>query len=110
MMTKSSQETKRRLMQDIESYTCGEVPSPLDLLRAAALQNWETAVRRRGKEFVMVVRGEVSRHPEIPDGENVQTSAVTWFDRKNRFCRTTNRIYSFGQPAGREIPIEGVDK
>jgi hypothetical protein len=108
-MTKRSQETQRRLMQDIESYTCGEIPSPLDLLRAAKLEHWHTAIRRRGKEFVMIARGEVSRHPEIDDGTSILTSAVMWFDRKNRFCRAINRLYCLGQPAGREVPVDGVD-
>jgi hypothetical protein len=108
-MTKRSKESQRKLMQDIESYTCGEVPNPLDLQRAARLEQWQTAIRQRGKEFVMVVTGDVYKHPEIPDGENIQTSVVMWFDRKERFARTTNRVYALGAPAGREIPIDGVD-
>lgn len=61
-------------------------------------------MRRRGKEFVMVVRG-----PEIDDGTSNLTSAVMWFDRKNMFCRTINRLYCLGQPAGREVvPVDGV--
>jgi hypothetical protein len=108
-MTKRSKESQRKLMQDIESYTCGEVPNPLDLQRAARLEQWQTAIRRRGKEFVMVVTGDVYKHPEIPDGEHIQTSVVMWFDRNERFARTTNRVYALGDPVGREIPIDGVD-
>jgi hypothetical protein len=37
MMTKRSKETQRKLQQDIESFTCGEVPSPLEMMRAAKL-------------------------------------------------------------------------
>jgi hypothetical protein len=88
MMTKRSQETQRKLLQDVEAYSCGEVPSPLNLLRAAVLENWEILVRRRGKEFVMVVSGEVSRHPEIDDGTSILTSAVTWFDRNGQVQAT----------------------
>jgi hypothetical protein len=109
-MTKHGQETKRKLMQDVESYTCGEIPSPLDLLRAATLERWQIEIRRRGgEEFVMVMRGEVHKHPEIPDGEHIQTSAVVWFDRKDRFVRTQSRVYALCEPAGVEIPIEGID-
>jgi hypothetical protein len=108
MMTQSSQETKRRLMQAIESYTCGEIPSPLDLRRAPTLKHWEMAVGRSGNEFVLVIKGEVSGHPKIEDGP-IATSAVMWFDRKARFVRTINRLYSLGEPVGREIPIDGVD-
>jgi hypothetical protein len=107
-MTKRNQERQRTLMQDIETYTCGEIPSPLDLRRAPTLKHWETAVRRRGKEFVLVIKGEVSGHPEIEDGP-IATSAVIWFDRKARFVRTINRLYALGEPVGREIPIDGVD-
>jgi hypothetical protein len=108
MMTKRSKETRRMLLQDIEAYTCGEVPSPLDLQRAPTLERWETAVRRRGKEFVLVVKGEVSGHPEIGDGP-IATSAVMWFDRKGRFVRTIKRLYALGQPVGAEIAVEGID-
>jgi hypothetical protein len=98
-MTKKSQENKRKQMQDIESYTCGECPSPLDLLRSPRLDNWVVAVRRRGKEFALIVCGDVSRHPETPDGEIISTPAVAWFDRKARFIRTHNRVYELGKPA-----------
>jgi hypothetical protein len=100
-MTKKSQEARDHLMRDIEAYTCGEDPSPLEMLRAARLENWEAAVRRRGKEFVLVVSGDVHQHPEIPDGENIQTSAVVWFDRNCRWMRTTNRLYALAERAGR---------
>jgi hypothetical protein len=108
-MTKKSEATRRKLQQDIEAYLCGEVPSPLEMMRAATLEHWETTVRRRGKEFVLVMRGDIHKHPQIPDGEDVQTSPVAWFDRKWRFVRTINRLYCLGQPAGREIPADGVD-
>jgi hypothetical protein len=107
-MTKRSQ-TKQQLLRDVEAYTCGEVPSPLDLRRAPTLKHWEMAVRRSGKEFVLVIKGEVSGHPEIEDGP-IATSAVMWFDRKARFVRTINRLYALGEPVGREIPIDGVDR
>jgi hypothetical protein len=110
MMTKRSQETQQMLLQDVEAYSFGEVPSPLDLLRAATLELWDIAVRRRGKEFVMVARGDVHRHPEIDDGTPISTSAIAWFDRKGRFCRTHNRLYALGQPLGREIQSDGVDR
>jgi hypothetical protein len=100
MMTKHSKEAHRKLLQDIEAFTCGEVPNPLEIMRAAKLENWESLVRRRGKEFVMTIRGDVYRHPEIDDGQNIQTPAVAWFDRRDRWVRTTTRLYVLGQPAG----------
>jgi hypothetical protein len=106
-MTKKSEANTRKLMQDVEAYTCGEIPSPLDLLRAATLERWYMTIRRRGKGFVMVVSGEVHKHQEIEDGQAIQSSAVAWFDRKNRFIRTHNRIYALGKPAGDK---EGFDE
>jgi hypothetical protein len=99
LMTNRSEAARRKLAADIEAFTCGEVPSPLDMTRAAKLENWVTSVRRRGNEFVCVVVGDVCKHPEFGDGENIQTSAVAWFDRKDRFIRTHNRIYALGEPA-----------
>lgn len=106
-MTKRSEAARRELLRDIEAYLCGEVPNGLDMKRAPKLDNWVTSVRRRGKEFVLVLCGDVSRHPEIEDGQNIQTTAIAWFDRRARFARTVNRVYALGQPAGGDIPIEG---
>ncbi len=96
----------KALARDIESYTCGEVPNPLDMQRAASLEHWSTEVRRRGAEFVLVVKGDVRQHPEVEYGQPISTSAVVWFDRKSRFIRTVNRMYVLGQPAGEK---EGID-
>jgi hypothetical protein len=103
-MTKNSDAAKLKLLQDIEAYLCGEVPNPLDIQRAPKLENWVTSVRRRGKEFVMVLCGDVSRHPQIEDGGYIHTSAVMWLDRKARFARTISRVYALGMPAGGDIP------
>ena len=100
---------RRELLRDIESYTCGEQPSPLVMLRAPRLEEWEARVGRRGKEFVLVIYGNVYKHPEYDDGANIKTSAVAWFDRKMRWIRTHNRVYALGQPTGVEIPIDGID-
>jgi hypothetical protein len=108
-MTKKSEATRGKLAADIESYLCGEVPSPLALLQAATLENWEAAVRRRGDDFMLIIRGEVHKHSEFRPGENIHTSPVQWFDRKQRFARTTNTLYALGESAEREIPIDGVD-
>ena len=103
------QGSMKDLLRDIECYTCGEEPSPLLMLRMPRLENWATAVRRRGKAFVMVVTGDVRGHHGIPDGEPISTSAVVWFDRHRRWVRTHNRVYALGEPEGVEIPIEGID-
>jgi hypothetical protein len=98
-MTKSSRKKAESLARDIEAYTCGEVPSPLELLQAPTLEHWSTAVRMRGKEFVMVLTGDVYKHPDFRDGDPICTSALAWFDRKKRFARTENTLYALGKPA-----------
>ena len=99
-MTIESKAAQNQLLRDIEAYTCGEEPSPLEMLRAARIENWEAVVRCRGKEFVLMVRGDVYHHPEIEDGMPIQSPAVIWFDRNFRWVRTTNRLYALGERAG----------
>ncbi len=103
------QGVKVDLLRDVECYTCGEEPSPVVMVRAARLENWETDVRRRGKEFVLVVLGEAYRHPDHDEGAQISTGTVVWFDRHRRWIRTHGWLYVLGQPAGEEIPIEGID-
>lgn len=91
---------QKKLQREIQSYTRGDVPSALELLQAPRIDYWVAEVRRRGKEFVLVVAGDVSKHPDIEDGDPIQTSAVVWWDRHNRFFRTINRIYTLGPKAG----------
>jgi hypothetical protein len=46
MARNQSAAARRELLRDIESFTCGEVPSPLTLLRAPLIQGRVTAARR----------------------------------------------------------------
>jgi hypothetical protein len=100
---------RQDFLRDIECYTCGEEPSPLLMLRAPRIELWSTEVRRIGKEFKLVVKGQAKGHPEYIDGDDICTPAIIWFDRKNRFIRTAHRVYGLGEQAGEEIPIEGID-
>jgi hypothetical protein len=102
-MSKTTPE--KDLRRDIESYICGETPSALELLRAPVIEDWTTEVRRRGKEFVLIVRGEALRHPDFRDGDPIGTPAVQWFDRKGKFVRTAMQLYALGE----EIDVDGVD-
>lgn len=92
------------LLRDIESYTCGETPSALDTLSAPAIEGWSCEVKRIGKWFKLVVRGQALRHPEVQDGDDIVTPAIMWLDRKCRFARTATRLYTLGEPAE-----DGVD-
>jgi hypothetical protein len=109
-MTKRGEATRNQLLRDIEAYTCGEVPNDLDLMRATRLDHWYVYIRRRGKEYAMTLRGEVSRHPEMAASTSISTSELAWFDRKARFARTKNRLYALGDPVGGAKPIEGDDE
>ncbi|CUT11488.1 hypothetical protein BF49_2568 [Bradyrhizobium sp.] len=102
------QGAKQDLARDIESYACGEEPSPLELMRAPRLDEWSVLVRPRGKEFVLIVEGVVTRHPEFNDGDIGRSGAVTWFDRHRRWIRTPRRLWVLGKHAGEEIPIDGI--
>ena len=101
-MAKNSRYRAELLRSDIQVYECGQIPSSIEMDEAAKLENWSTAVRRDGDEFLLVVRGDVYGHPEIDDGQNIRTSAIVWFDRKCRFVRTRNRLYQLGKPADKE--------
>ncbi|MHC2844917.1 hypothetical protein [Bradyrhizobium diazoefficiens] len=100
---------KEDLDCDLESYTLGEEPSAFEQSRAPVIEQWRTEVRRLGKEFKLVVRGQAKRHPDYDDGEDICTAAIHWFDRKGRFARSMHRLYMLGEPAGDEIPIDGVE-
>lgn len=96
---------KEDLARDIEAYTFGETPSPFEMLRAPTIEQWRTEVRRVGKQFKLVVKGEARKHPDYQDGEEIRTAAVLWFDRKERFCRTAQRLYVLGEQFGEEIGV-----
>jgi len=102
---------RETLEGDMADYACGRGPSPFVLLRAPIIENWSTEVRPLGKAFKLVVRGQVWGHPDedIGDGDQFVSAALIWFDRKHRWCRTTQRVYRLGEHAGDEIPVDGID-
>ncbi|WP_340672313.1 hypothetical protein [Bradyrhizobium ottawaense] len=99
---------KEDLARDLESYAIGEEPSAFEQLRAPTIENWTTEVRRVGKEFKLVVKGQARKHPDYDEGEDICTAAAFWFDRKERFVRTAHRLYMLGEQRGDEIPIDGI--
>lgn len=100
---------KGDLARDLESYALGEEPSAFEQLRAPTIENWSTEIRRVGKEFKLVVKGQARKHPDYDDGEDICTAAIHWFDRKARFARSAHRLYMLAEQAGEEIPIDGID-
>jgi hypothetical protein len=97
------QDAKKDLARDVECYTCGEIPSPLEMLRAPRLEDWSAQIGRRGKEFVLHIYGHV--YKQHADGDAIKTGAVAWFDRHRRWIRTHGRLYVLGKPA----QGEGID-
>jgi hypothetical protein len=93
------QGVRKDMLRDVECYGCGEDPSPLVLLRASRLEDWSARIARRGSEYVLMIYGDVYKHPAHSDGTGIKTSAVVWFDRRRRFVRTHNRLYVLGKPA-----------
>jgi len=92
------QGVKQDLIRDVEAYTCGEEPSPLLMRRAPRLEDWSARIGRRGKEFVLLIYGDVHKHPDHADGTAIKSGAVVWFDRHARWVRTHNRLYALGEP------------
>ena len=103
------QGAKQDIARDIESYSCGEEPSAFELMRAPRIDEWTALVRPRGKEYVLIVEGIVTGHPEINDGDIGRSGALVWFDRHHRWARSHRRLWVLGQPAGGEIPIDGIE-
>ena len=91
------------------NFTCGEEPSPLLMLRGRSSKTGRRRCARRGKEFILVVSGQVRGHHGIPDGEHITAGADVWFDRRGRWVRTHTRLFALGEPAGEEIPLEGIE-
>src|SRR3954471_9328092 len=102
------QGAKQDLARDIEAYTCGEEPSAMEILGAPKIDEWTVLVRPRGKEFVLIVEGIVTGHPEINDGDIGRSAAAVWFDRRHRWVRTPRRFWMLGTHGGQEIPIDGI--
>src|SRR3954449_7373869 len=96
------------LERDVESYTCGETPSKMEMHRAPRLENWSVQIKRIGESFALALNGNVYGHSQHAEGSRICTSAVAWFDRHGRFCRTRNRVYALGKSARGDIPIEEV--
>ncbi|CUT14514.1 hypothetical protein BF49_5594 [Bradyrhizobium sp.] len=102
------QGVKQDLARDIESYACGEEPSEMEILRAARIDEWTALVRQRGKEFILIVEGIVTGHPEINDSAIGRSGAIVWFDRHHRWARSHRRLWVLGHHAGEEIPLDGI--
>lgn len=85
----------------------GEKPSQVELSTAPVLDMWSVHVGTFATDMhpKMTIRGEVTGHPKLPDGEKIETSPVVWLDRSMEWCRTRTRIYRLD---GKIIDDEGL--
>lgn len=102
------QGVKEDLKRDIEAFTCGQDPSVMEMHRAPRLDEWDVVIRRRGKEFVLVVTGIVTKHPEHPDGSIMGSGPIVWWDRHHRWARSYRRLWVLGKQGGEPLPLDGI--
>jgi len=86
--------------ETVQVFECDPLPSIEDTVAAARIENWKTALRRRGQAFVLIFSRDLHTHSSIGDGKSIQTSAGALFDRHPKLLRTMNRLDVLGQPAG----------
>lgn len=96
---------KAMLGRDLDLYMRGGEPQGVELATAPQLDVWDTFVDTVDNKQCIRLSGRVTGHPTLHDGEQIQTSPVYWFDRKNRWARTRTRLYVLD---GRKIPLEGI--
>jgi hypothetical protein len=100
-MLTEEEHAMEQLKRDFESYMRGDVPSPLELECAPALENWRAvfvhvARKEDPKAMLLVLAGIVAGHPQHPDGTAIRTSQLIWLDRNRRWARSWNRVYRLG--------------
>jgi hypothetical protein len=97
--TKAEKNRLVMLRSDVLLYSIGDVPRPATLASAPILGRWHVVIveskSASGRE--MRLRGTLSDHASIADGQVVQTARVVWMDRNCRFARTVNTLYRLGE-------------
>ncbi|MBN9007150.1 MAG: hypothetical protein J0H40_17265 [Rhizobiales bacterium] len=88
----------KQLKSDFDSYLRGEGPSVVELAPAPLLDEWNVVISDYCGDYQLYLSGEVSGHPSIDNG-HCSTSAVVWLDPKERWARTTSRVYQLGKRA-----------
>jgi hypothetical protein len=103
----------RWLMLDIEHYFRGGLPSPVELARAALLENWRVVLscELTGKPSYlagdMSLIGHAKGHPKHVDGKLITTATLVWLDRRAKWARTRDIIWRLGD---RSAPPSGADE
>jgi len=84
----------RRLADDLDRLAASGRPSPADLAGAPVLSNV-----RMGSNPNPGLRGTVIGHPDVPDGDYVETTDLYAVDPEGRWARTWSRWYALGEHA-----------
>jgi len=102
---------EKKLRNDFESYLRSEHPPLSEMERAPLLEEWIPAISRApsGGAYRLTLVGRPVGHPLQPDGKQMETDEVVWLDRMGRWARTKSKLWRLGNPAGSEIPIDGMD-
>jgi hypothetical protein len=84
-----------QLQYDLERFIRGEQPT-LDELKAAPwLKNWHVVTTREfDTSTSLSLRGIVTGHQSIANGETTTTSELMWLDAGRGWARTRSRIYA----------------
>lgn len=103
----------RWLQLDIEHYFRGGLPSPVELARAALLENWRVVLsceltgNPSSLAGDMSLIGHVMDHPKHADGKLIRTATLVWLDRRRKWARTKDIIWRLGE---RSAPPSGADE
>lgn len=89
------------LYNDVKAWLVGEFPSPVHLVTAPVIEEWQPVWINEAEGFVMKIEGMAA------DGERIRTSAVALLDRHFEWARTKNRVYRLGQQARHRYPAGG---
>lgn len=83
------------LQYDLERFMRGEQPSVEELKAAPWLKKWRVVVTREfDTSTSLSLRGIVSKHQSIADGDTATTSELMWLDAGRGWARTRSRIYA----------------
>lgn len=82
------------LQYDLERFMRGEQPSLDELKAAPRLENWHVVTTSEfDASASLSLRGTVSGHQSIANGETATTSQLMWLDHGRGWARTRTQVY-----------------
>lgn len=89
----SLQDSLTSLLSDIRDLRAGEIPRPMDLSAAPAIDHWSY-----GHIPARCIVGSVRGHSILGNRARVHTSQLVLLDPENGWARTWSRYYRLGAP------------